>query len=80
MRKMYWSWESGEKGRIHALILTETEDEVFHGLAEGMANKEMAERFHISIDALRSRLRHLYGKLGTSDRARVRGIAKKAIS
>jgi DNA-binding NarL/FixJ family response regulator len=43
--------------------LTEREDEVLGLLAEGLSNKEIADRVKISYDTVRAHLRHIYEKL-----------------
>ena len=43
--------------------LTEREEEVLRFLAEGLSNKEIADRIKISYDTVRAHLRHIYEKL-----------------
>jgi DNA-binding NarL/FixJ family response regulator len=43
--------------------LTQREDEILVFLAEGMSNKEIADKVKISYDTVRAHLRHIYEKL-----------------
>ena len=43
--------------------LTQREDEILILLAEGMSNKEIADKVKISYDTVRAHLRHIYEKL-----------------
>jgi DNA-binding NarL/FixJ family response regulator len=43
--------------------LTQREDEVLVFLAEGLSNKEIADKVKISYDTVRAHLRHIYEKL-----------------
>ena len=43
--------------------LTEREEEILVLLAEGLSNKEIADRVSISYDTVRAHLRHIYEKL-----------------
>jgi DNA-binding NarL/FixJ family response regulator len=43
--------------------LTQREDEILILLAEGLSNKEIADRVKISYDTVRAHLRHIYEKL-----------------
>jgi DNA-binding NarL/FixJ family response regulator len=43
--------------------LTEREEEILVLLAEGLSNKEIADRVNISYDTVRAHLRHIYEKL-----------------
>src|SRR5215469_4146713 len=43
--------------------LTEREEEILVLLAEGLSNKEIADRVKISYDTVRAHLRHIYEKL-----------------
>jgi DNA-binding NarL/FixJ family response regulator len=43
--------------------LTEREDEILDYLAEGLSNKEIADKVKISYDTVRAHLRHIYEKL-----------------
>jgi DNA-binding NarL/FixJ family response regulator len=43
--------------------LTQREDEILVFLAEGLSNKEIADKVKISYDTVRAHLRHIYEKL-----------------
>src|SRR5215469_14068139 len=43
--------------------LTQREEEILRFLAEGLSNKEIADRVKISYDTVRAHLRHIYEKL-----------------
>jgi DNA-binding CsgD family transcriptional regulator len=49
--------------------LTTTERSVSHLVAEGLTNREMAKRLHISPHTVNSHLRHAFEKLSVSNRA-----------
>lgn len=61
-------------GPLHPL--TEREGEVLQGLVDGLNTQEIAARLYISIDTVKTHLRHLLSKLGASNRtvAVVRGL------
>jgi two-component system NarL family response regulator len=48
--------------------LTERELEVLHLLGRGRSNKEMASELHLSEEAIKSRLKVVFQKLGVEDR------------
>jgi len=58
--------------------LSDRELEVLHLLAEGLSNKEIAQRLYISLPTVKSHTRSIYGKLGVHSRkeavARARGL------
>ena len=49
--------------------LSEREAEILAQLAQGYANKEIADRMHISASTVRTHLRHIYEKLHVRSRA-----------
>jgi DNA-binding NarL/FixJ family response regulator len=53
----------GRDGTTPELALTEREREVLRCLMAGMAYKNVAARLDISIDTVRTHIRHIYGKL-----------------
>ncbi|HHG83939.1 MAG TPA: response regulator transcription factor, partial [Bacteroidetes bacterium] len=55
--------------------LSKREIEVFLCLANGMANKVVAEELHISVDTVRSHVKNIYGKLGLRNRTMVVKLA-----
>ena len=60
----------GERGRPSAgwQSLTPTEEEVAKYVAEGLSNKEIAERMFVSVRTVTTHLTHIYEKLGFSSR------------
>jgi len=55
-------FERNEKA-IQYLGISEREYEVLHLLAEGLSNKEMADRLHVSGNTIKTHLSRLYDKL-----------------
>lgn len=51
-----------------AVHLSKRETEVVDLLAEGLRNKEIAERLNLSVETVRDYLKHIYAKLGVSSR------------
>lgn len=60
--------------RAQAVRLTAREEEILLLLTRGYANKEIAERIGISVDTVRSHLKHIYEKLHV--RSRAEAVAK----
>jgi two-component system nitrate/nitrite response regulator NarL len=50
-------------------VLTGREREILRLMADGRANGQIAATLHISVPTVKTHIRHLYEKLGTSDRA-----------
>lgn len=50
-------------GNVSGHELTDREEEILVLLAEGLSNKEIADRVKISYDTVRAHLRHIYEKL-----------------
>lgn len=50
-------------------ILTERESQMLRLMADGLSNPAIARRLHISLPTVKTHIRHLFEKLGTSDRA-----------
>jgi DNA-binding CsgD family transcriptional regulator/tetratricopeptide (TPR) repeat protein len=55
--------------------LTRREQQVLRLLASGMSNNEITETLFISLNTLKSTIRHLYRKLGVHDRTEASDIA-----
>jgi DNA-binding NarL/FixJ family response regulator len=53
--------------------LTAREEEVLVLLSKGYANKEIAERLAVSVDTVRSHLKHIYEKMHVRSRAEAVG-------
>jgi DNA-binding NarL/FixJ family response regulator len=54
---------------------TPREIEVLECVADGMTNKEIATRFGIAEETVKTHLKHLYEKLGVADRAQAVAVA-----
>jgi LuxR family transcriptional regulator, maltose regulon positive regulatory protein len=48
--------------------LTEREQEVLYYISENYSNKELASTLFVSLDTVKTHLRHIYGKLGVNSR------------
>jgi LuxR family maltose regulon positive regulatory protein len=48
--------------------LSEHELEVFQGIAEGLTNREIAERLYLSLSTVKVHTRNIFGKLGVNNR------------
>jgi len=57
--------------------LTERELDVLRCLAEGMSNKEIAEKLYISTTTVRSHVSHILSKLGVSNRTQAALYARE---
>jgi LuxR family transcriptional regulator, maltose regulon positive regulatory protein len=61
--------------------LTEREEEVLGYLFHGLSNKAIARAMFVSVETVKTHLKHLYGKLGAADRkdavARARELGHK---
>jgi two-component system, NarL family, response regulator LiaR len=60
--------DSGWPGREWGL--TARESEVLAMLTAGLRNREIAESLFVSVDTVKTHLRHIYRKLGTNTRSR----------
>jgi NarL family two-component system response regulator LiaR len=58
-------------------VLTEREMDVLRCLAEGLSNKEIAERLNISTATVRSHVSHILSKLGVSNRTQAALYARE---
>lgn len=58
-------------GEVEKLVepLTERETEVLQWLAQGLSNKQIAARLHISEHTVKFHVSSVYGKLGATNRA-----------
>jgi DNA-binding NarL/FixJ family response regulator len=54
--------------RMAVLQLTQREKEILQGLAEGLNDRQIAERLHISFDTERSHMTNILTKLGANSR------------
>lgn len=65
----------------HQLPLTRREREVAELVAQGLSNREIAERLFLSIRTVDSHLEHIYKKLGLSSRVKLTAwIREQAVS
>ncbi|NPA26541.1 MAG: response regulator transcription factor [Chloroflexi bacterium] len=48
--------------------LTDQEVRVLRLIAQGMSNQEIADRLHISLNTVKTHIKHIFSKLGVSDR------------
>jgi DNA-binding NarL/FixJ family response regulator len=48
--------------------LSTREAQVLHSLAHGLSNKEIAAALGLSVGTVKTHLRHIFRKLGVSDR------------
>ena len=51
-----------------AAILTEREEQILSRLAKGFSNKEIADLLSVSLETVRTHLRHIYEKLHVHSR------------
>ncbi len=65
-----------DAARIEALGLTPRELEVLQLIAEGLSNKEMAERLFVSENTVKTHASRVFDKLGASRRTQAVQLAK----
>jgi len=61
------------RGSVDRLELTAAELPVAHLVAQGLSNRETAERLYVSVKAVEYHLGHIYAKLGISSRRELAG-------
>lgn len=66
-----------DAARIESLGLTPRELEVLRLIAEGLSNKEMAERLFVSENTVKTHASRVFDKLGASRRTQAVQIAKR---
>jgi DNA-binding NarL/FixJ family response regulator len=54
---------------------TERDRQVLRGVFEGLANKEIAERLHVSESAIKASLQQLFSKTGVRTRSQLVRVA-----
>jgi LuxR family maltose regulon positive regulatory protein len=61
---------AGARGRSGLLVerMSEREVEVLRLLASGISNQEIAAKLFVSLDTVKTHLKHIYGKLGVHNR------------
>jgi len=57
--------------------LSEREHEILHLLAEGLTNREIAQRLYISTGTVKVHLKHIYGKLEVGNRTEAAAQARQ---
>ena len=67
---------SPTQARIEALGITPRELEVLQLIAEGLSNKEMAERLFVSENTVKTHASRVFDKLGASRRTQAVQFAK----
>jgi DNA-binding NarL/FixJ family response regulator len=67
-RKVVASFQKASPGATKLPQLTERENEILAHLARGFRNKEIADMLKISLDTIRTHLRHIYEKLHVQSR------------
>jgi DNA-binding CsgD family transcriptional regulator len=65
-----------DRARIETLGITPRELEVLQLIAEGLSNKEMAERLFVSENTIKTHTSRVFDKLGASRRTQAVQIAK----
>ena len=62
---------AGARERAELLVepISEREVEVLRLLASGISNQEIAAKLFVSLDTVKTHLKHIYGKLGVHNRA-----------
>jgi DNA-binding NarL/FixJ family response regulator len=73
-RKVVQSFQSAPPTGSEASELSQREREVLHGLAEGLAYKQIADELQVSIHTVRNYIRRIYEKLHV--RSRTEAVAK----
>jgi DNA-binding NarL/FixJ family response regulator len=68
-RRVVESFRQRARNRDESIHLTTREEEVLVALSRGYSNKEIAERLHLSVDTVRTHLKHIYEKLHVRSRA-----------
>ena len=74
----------GSRGPRHRPVtgwesLTATEHAVSLLVAEGLTNGAVARRLYISPHTVNTHLRHVFGKLGVTNRVAMAGVVHRAI-
>jgi DNA-binding NarL/FixJ family response regulator len=68
-RRVVESFRHRAKTRDEVVHLTTREEEVLVMLSKGYSNKEIADRIELSVDTVRSHLKHIYEKMHVRSRA-----------
>lgn len=73
-RRVIESFRKPAKAREESVGLTAREEEVLVMLSRGYSNKEIADQLHLSVDTVRSHLKHIYEKMHV--RSRTEAVAR----
>lgn len=57
--------------------LTGREIDVLKLIADGMSNPEIAEKLFLSVGAIKTHVKHIYGRLNVDDRVKAAGMARE---
>ena len=68
-RRVVESFRQKNRGRDDSISLTAREEETLVLLTKGYSNKEIADKLSLSIETVRSHLKHIYEKLHVRSRA-----------
>jgi DNA-binding NarL/FixJ family response regulator len=68
-RRVVESFRQKARTRDEVVHLTTREEEVLVMLSKGYSNKEIADRIELSVDTVRSHLKHIYEKMHVRSRA-----------
>jgi DNA-binding NarL/FixJ family response regulator len=68
-RRVVESFRQRAKVRDEIVRLTTREEEVLVMLSKGYSNKEIADKLNLSVDTVRSHLKHIYEKMHVRSRA-----------
>lgn len=68
-RRVVESFRQRARSREEIVQLTAREEEVLVLLSKGYSNKEIADRINLSVDTVRSHLKHIYEKMHVRSRA-----------
>jgi DNA-binding NarL/FixJ family response regulator len=70
------AFESNQTDLESAILLTEREKEVVDLIAEGLSNKEIAERLHIATHTVKSHVHNILEKLALRSRLQIAAFAR----
>jgi DNA-binding NarL/FixJ family response regulator len=73
-RRVVESFRRRAKARDEASPLSPREERVLELLSKGYSNKEIAEQLELSVDTVRSHLKHIYEKMHV--RSRTEAVAR----
>jgi LuxR family maltose regulon positive regulatory protein len=65
------------KSKILVEPLSEREREILRLLAEGLSNREIAQKLYLAVGTVKVHLKHIYGKLGANSRTQAVARARE---